>query len=131
MVIVDSSVWIDYLHNTVNSHTDWLENALGQRVIGLTNLILCEVLQGVRNEKRFQLAERLLLTLPVFDVAGTRVAIAAARNYRTLQSRGITIRKTMDCLIATFCIVENCELLHRDNDFDAFERHLGLMVVKV
>jgi len=131
MVIVDSSVWIDYLHDTVNPQTDWLEDALDRRAIGLTNLILCEVLQGVRHEKRFRLAERHLLTLPVFDIAGTRIAIAAARNYRTLQSRGITVRKTIDCLIATFCIAENCELLHRDHDFDPFEQHLGLMVVKV
>lgn len=130
MVIVDSSVWIDYLHDTVNSETDWLENALGHRAIGLTNLILCEVLQGVRHERRFRLAERLLLTLPIFDVAGTRVAIAAARNYRMLQRRGITVRKTIDCLIATFCIVEQCELLHRDHDFDPFEQYLGLKTVR-
>ncbi|MFP5209002.1 MAG: PIN domain nuclease [Acidobacteriota bacterium] len=130
MVIVDSSVWIDYLNDTVNPQTAWLEDALGQRAIGITNLILCEVLQGVRHERRFQLAERLLLTLPVFDIAGTRVAISAARNYHTLQSRGITIRRTIDCLIATFCIMENCELLHRDRDFDPFEQHLRLKVVK-
>jgi hypothetical protein len=130
MVIVDSSVWIDYLHDTVNPQTDWLEGVLGRRAIGLTNLILCEVLQGVRHERRFRQAERILLTLPVFDVAGTRVAIAAARNYHTLQSRGITISKTIDCLIATFCIMENCELLHRDHDFDAFEQHMGLIVVQ-
>ena len=130
MVIVDSSVWIDYLRDTANSQTDWLEAALGRRAIGLTNLILCEVLQGIRYQRRFRLAERTLLTLPVFDIAGTRLAVGAARNYHTLQRRGITIRKTIDCLIATFCIAEDFALLHRDRDFDPFEQHLGLLVVK-
>lgn len=129
MVIVDSSVWIDYLHNTVNPQTDWLEEALGHRSIGLTNLILCEVLQGVRHENRFRLAQRTLLTLPVFDLAGTSLSIAAARNYRVLQRRGITIRRTIDCLIATFCIANNFALLHRDRDFDPFEQHLNLAVI--
>lgn len=130
MVIVDSSVWIDYLQDTVNPQTDWLESAIGNRQIGLTNLILCEVLQGIRHERRFRIAERILLTMPVFDLAGTSVAIASARNHRFLQSRGITIRKTIDSLIATLCIQEEFELLHRDRDFDAFEKHLGLMVIK-
>lgn len=130
MVIVDSSVWIDYLHDTVNSQTDWLENALGRRAIGLTNLILCEVLQGIRHQRRFRLAERTLLTLPIYDIAGTPVAIEAARNFHTLQRRGITIRKTIDSFIATFCIAEDFELLHRDRDFEPFEQHLGLTVIK-
>jgi len=129
MVIVDSSVWIDYLNDEVNPQTDWLENAQGRRQIGLTNLILCEVLQGIRQQRRFILARQFLLTLPIFDMAGTRIAIAAANNYRLLQSRGITIRKTIDCLIATFCVHEGFELLHRDRDFDAFEQHLHLKVV--
>jgi predicted nucleic acid-binding protein len=131
MVIVDSSVWIDYLRDTFNPQTNWLETAIGNRPIGLTNLILCEVLQGIRHERRFRIAERILLTMPVFDLAGTSVAIAAARNHRFLQSRGFTIRKTIDSLIATFCIREDFELLHRDRDFDAFESHLGLRVIKI
>ncbi len=130
MIIVDSSVWIDYLNDIANPQTVWLENALGFRAIGLTNLILCEVLQGVRHEKRFRLAQRALLTLPVFDIAGTRLAIRAARNYHALQLRGVTVWKTIDCLIATFCIADNFELLHRDHDFEPFEQHLGLRVVK-
>lgn len=130
MIIVDSSVWIDYLNARVNPETDWLEDALGLRAIGLTNLILCEVLQGIRYARRFRLAERTLLTLPVFDIAGTGIAIGAARNYHALQRRGITVRKTIDCLIATFCIAEGFELLHRDRDFDPFEQHLGLLAVR-
>lgn len=130
MVIVDSSVWIDYLNDTLNPQTDWLEDALGRRAVGLTNLILCEVLQGIRHARRFLFAERALLSLPVYDIAGTSIAIEAARNYHALQRRGITARKTIDCLIATFCIAEGFELLHRDRDFDHFERHLGLLVIQ-
>jgi predicted nucleic acid-binding protein len=130
MVIVDSSVWIDYLRDTVNAETEWLEQALGQKPIGLTNLILCEVLQGIRHERRFRVAEQVFLTLPVFDLAGRELAVQAARNYRFLQSRGMTVRTTIDCLIASFCIEEGFELLHRDRDFEAFEHHLGLTVVK-
>ena len=102
---------------------------MGRRPIALTNLILCEVLQGIRYERRFRLAEQLLLSLPVFDLIGTGIAVAAARNYRLLQSRGITVRKTVDCLIATFCIQEEFELLHRDRDYDAFKLHLALKVI--
>jgi predicted nucleic acid-binding protein len=131
MVIVDSSVWVDYLRDEFNPHTDWLENALGRSPIGITNLILCEVLQGIRQERRFSTASQLLLALPVFDTAGTDIAVAAARNYRLLQSRGVTVRTTIDCLIATFCLLEGFDLLHHDRDFDAFQTHLGLTVIKV
>lgn len=131
MVIVDSSVWIDYLRDVSNPQTDWLEIALGLRPIGLTNLILCEVLQGVRHERRFRLASEMLLALPVFDLAGTKLAIDAVNHYRFLQSRGFTVRTTIDCLIATFCLIEGFDLLHRDRDFEVFEQHLGLSVIKV
>jgi predicted nucleic acid-binding protein len=130
MVIVGSSVWIDYLHNTVTPQTDWLEYRMDSEPIGLTALVLCEVLQGIRHERGFREAERQLLSFPVFDTVGKGLAIAAAQNYRILQRRCITIRKTIDCVIATFCIQEGHRLLHRDRDFDFFERHLGLTVVQ-
>ena len=130
MIIVDSSVWIDYLNDTVNPHTEWLEHAIGSEPIALTSLILCEVLQGVRQDRAFVKAEEQLLSLPVFDMVKTKLAIEAARNYRVLRKRGITIRKSIDCLIATFCITEGYRLLHRDRDFVPFERHLGLAVVQ-
>jgi predicted nucleic acid-binding protein len=129
MVIVDSSAWIDYLNNNPNDNTTWLENALGQQEIGLTSLILCEVLQGIRDDRRFHETLRQLLTLSVFEGPGADVAIRAAENFRLLQRRGITIRSTIDCVIATFCIEEGHQLLHRDGDFDPFEQHLGLRVV--
>jgi predicted nucleic acid-binding protein len=129
MVIVDSSVWIDYLNDKMNSHTTWLENALGTREVGLTSLILCEVLQGIRHERRFRETLTELLTFPVFEGLRADLAIASAQNFRALQRRGITVRKSIDCLIATFCIAAGHDLLHHDSDFDAFEEHLGLSVI--
>ena len=131
MVIVDSSVWIDYFRSEVNEQTVWLEASFGLRPIGLTNLILCEVLQGVRRQSQYRNVLKQLTFLPVFDLPGTGLAIASAANYRALRSQGITVRTTIDCLIATFCIVEGHQLLHRDRDFDAFEDRLGLKVMKV
>ena len=129
MVIVDSSVWIDYLNDKLSSHTTWLENAIGQREIGLTSLILCEVLQGIRHDRQFRETREQLLTLSVFEGLRADLSIAAAQNFRLLQRRGVTIRKTIDCIIATFCIAEGHQLLHHDSDFEPFEKHLGLRVI--
>jgi predicted nucleic acid-binding protein len=129
MLIVDASVWIDALFGISNHHTDWLRRAIGRQEIGLTSLTLCEVLQGVRSDARFRSFRRDLLRFPVFDAVSADLAIAAAVNYRLLRSRGITIRKTVDCLIATFCIQEGHVLLHNDRDFDGFASYLGLSVV--
>jgi len=129
MVIVDSSVWIDALWGVTNRHTIWLKSALGKLEIGLTTVILCEVLQGVRNQTQFRGFQRDLLLLPVFETIDKRVAVAAARNYRTLRSRGVAVRGVVDCIIATFCMENGFPLLHNDRDYDAFERHLGLAVV--
>jgi predicted nucleic acid-binding protein len=131
MVIVDSSVWIDYFRNEETEQTAWLNSSLGLRSVGLTNLILCEVLQGVRDERRLRNTLNFLAALPIFDLPGTGIAIASAHNYRLLRDRGIKVRSTIDCLIATFCILEGHQLLHRDRDFDSFEEHLKLVVVKV
>jgi predicted nucleic acid-binding protein len=128
MVIVDSSVWIDYLIGVVNLHTDWLDAAAGRLEMGLTSLNLCEILQGVRSEAQCRQFQRDLLEFPIFETSTIQLAIASARNYRILRSRGITVRKTIDCIIATFCIESGYELLHNDRDFDAFETHLGLAV---
>lgn len=129
MIIVDSSVWIDLLWGTRNRHTIWLDASLGKEQIGLTSLILCEVLQGARAEAHFRKYHRLLLSLPVFETITIEIAVAAAQNFRRLRKRGITIRNATDCMIATFCIEEGYHLLHRDHDFDAFQRHLGLNVL--
>lgn len=129
MVIVDSSVWIDYLNDKVSIETDWLEASLGQHEIGLTSLILCEVLQGIRHDRRFNETREALFAFSVFEGITANLAVASAQNFRLLQRLGITVRKTVDCIIATFCIEEGHQLLHHDSDFEPFEHHLGLHVL--
>ena len=129
MTIVDTTVWIDYLRGAANPHTDWLDRELNRQRLGLTDLILCEVLQGIVGDSTFIRVRRDLSRFEVFDTGGEAMAVAAARNYRSLRSRGQTVRKTIDCLIATFCLMERHSLLHRDHDFEPFEKHLGLRVV--
>jgi predicted nucleic acid-binding protein len=129
MVIVDTTVWIDFFGGVANSESSWLRDNLGLHPPGLLDLILCEVLQGIRDDFTFARVRRELLSLNVFDSGGAQIAVAAARNYRALRGRGCTVRKTIDCLIATFCIETGFELIHRDRDFDAFEKHLGLRVL--
>jgi len=129
MVIVDTTVWIDYLRGAENPETLWLERELQQQRLGLTDLILCEVLQGVRDQRTVAQVQADLLKFQVFQTGGTALAVAAAQNYRELRQHGYTVRKTIDCLIATFCLQAKHELLHRDHDFDSFEKVLGLQVV--
>jgi predicted nucleic acid-binding protein len=129
MIIVDTTVWIDYFGGTANPHTDWLDRELNQQRIGLTDLILGEILQGIRDDSTFKRLRRDLCRLEVFSTGGVELAVASAQNYRLLRSRGHTVRKTIDCLIATFCLSEGHTLLHRDQDFDPFEKALGLRVI--
>ena len=129
MVIVDTTVWVDYFHGVENPETEWLDTELDRQRLGLTDIILCELLQGVRNDAAAKEIEQSLLKLAVFETGGVALAREAARNYRALRSRGHTVRKTIDCLIATFCLREQHSLLHRDRDFDAFEEVLGLSVI--
>ncbi len=129
MVIVDTTVWIDYLDGTVNPETEWLDREMTLQRIGLTDMILCEVLQGIRQTGEFQRTRDRILKFDVFSTGGAENAIAAAANYRTLRQRGYTVRKTVDCWIATFCLTFSHQLLHRDRDFDPFESLLGLQVV--
>jgi predicted nucleic acid-binding protein len=129
MVIVDSTVWIDYLTDTDNPRTRWIEARWGQETIGLTELILCEVLQGFRDDRKFEFALSQFRQLLILNTSGLDLAVEAAQNYRRLRAKGITVRKTIDCLIATFCIEHGHQLLHSDRDFDPFEIHLGLQVI--
>ena len=128
MVIVDSSVWIDYLNGTENAHTVLLDDLLATECIGLTNLILAEVLRGVRDESSASIALEALSQFRILDGGGEHLAVRAAGSYRTLRSRGVTVRGTIDCLTATFCLQGEHTLLHRDRDFVAFEQLLGLQV---
>jgi predicted nucleic acid-binding protein len=129
MIIVDTTVWIDYLGGTTNAATSWLDRELGRRRLALTDLILSEVLQGIREQSEFNRARDRLLAFKIFPGGGVDLAIAAAQNYRTLRQRGYTVYKTIDCWIATFCLEGDHQLLHRDHDFDAFESLLGLQVI--
>lgn len=130
MVIVDTTVWIDYLGGVENPETRWLENEVHRERLGLTDVILCEVLQGIREDRRFTKTQNELLKLEVFATGGLDFAVRAADNFRRLRKKGITIRRLTDCWIATFCIQQGHTLLHRDRDFEPFERELGLQVVK-
>jgi predicted nucleic acid-binding protein len=129
MTIVETTIWIDLFRATANEHTDWMKRHLGDPRLGLTDLTLCEVLQGVREDSLYTAAREALLKFGVHATGGAELALAAAENYRSLRKRGITVRKTIDCLIATYCIREGHGLLHHDRDFDPFEEHLGLRVV--
>jgi predicted nucleic acid-binding protein len=131
MILVDSSVWIDYFNGVDNPYTVKLDTLLGVELIAIGDIILTEILQGFQHDKDFKTAKAVLLSLTVFDMLGQQNAIAAAENYRYLRKKGITIRKTIDCMIATFCIQNSHQLLFCDNDFQPFVEHLRLGVVDV
>ena|ERR1700690_951365 len=130
MIIVDTTVWIDYLRGVRNNETDYFERELGRQRFGLTDLILCETLQGIADEKAFMRVLRELRKFEIFETGSEELAIEAARNFRSLRQRGRTVRKTIDCLIATFCLRHGHSLLHRDRDYDPFEAFLGLAVIR-
>lgn len=129
MVLVDATVWIDYLADRSTPETDWLDSSVTRRRLGLIDLTLCEILQGIRDDVKFHEVRRAMAQFAILDSGGEQLAVATAQNYRTLRSRGHTVRKTIDCIIATYCIREGHSLLHHDRDFDPFEEHLGLRVV--
>jgi len=130
MVIVDTTVWIDYFRGVKNPQSLWLEAETQRKRLGLTDLILSEVLQGIREDEEFLKVQVELLKFQVFTAGGIDLAVRAAENFRKLRKKGFTIRRVADCWIATFCLREGHELLHRDRDFDPFESELGLRVVK-
>ena len=128
MILVDSSVWINYFNGSTTPATERLDGLLGRELLAVGDLILTEVLQGFTSEKEFAVALRALTSLRVVEIGGQEVAIQAARNFRALRKLGITVRKTVDTLIATRCIEGGYELLHDDKDFNPFAKHLGLRV---
>lgn len=131
MILVDSSVWVDYFNGRRTRKTDRLDALLGSELLLTGDLILAEVLQGFRRERDFRRALGLFDALVFRPIGGRELAISSARNHRALRARGVTVRKTIDTIIATYCIAEGHQLLHCDRHFDPFERHLGLQVVKV
>ena len=126
MILVDSSVWIDYFRGTPTPEADKLESLLGVEPIATGDLILTEVLQGFISDRDFSQAEELLTSLVIVDLAGRDIAIQAAKNFRVLRSLGVSVRKTIDTVIATRCIESGLPLLYSDRDFDPFVKHLGL-----
>lgn len=128
MVIVDTSVLVNYFSGRIDLNTEWLNQPDNLGLVGITDLILAEILQGIRDEDSFSETLNALGRFAIFETGNRNLAVAAARNYRTLRRSGLTIRSTIDCLIATFCIETGHQLLHSDRDFDGFERHLGLQV---
>jgi len=129
MLLVDSTVWIDYFNGRYTPQTDYLEEALSQRLILVGDIILGEVLQGFRLDQDFEQARHYLTRFYQVSILTPALAVQSAIHYRDLRKQGITIRKTVDCFIATYCIASGCELLHDDRDFNPFEQHLGLRVV--
>ncbi len=129
MILVDSSVWIDYFRGTETPQTETLNRLLGTEPLAIGDLILTEVLQGFDTDRNFNAARKLLTSLTVVELGGQEVAIQAAKNFCALRHRGVTVRKTIDTVIAARCIAGGYDLLHNDRDFDPFARHLGLRVV--
>lgn len=129
MILVDTSVWIDYFRGTVTRQSDRLDQLLGTVPLAMGDLVLVEVLQGFSVEKEFRRAKKLLMAFDLVDIGGHDIAISAAQNSRILRSLGVTIHKTIDTVIATRCIESGYTLLHSDRDFDPFVKHLGLKSV--
>jgi predicted nucleic acid-binding protein len=129
LILVDSSVWIAYFNGTIAAQTQKLDGLLGQEPLAIGDLILTEVLQGFVEERDFNQARKMLTSLIVVELGGREIAIQAAKNFRALRKFGVTVRKTIDTVIATRCIESGYELLHNDRDFDPFAEHLGLRVV--
>jgi predicted nucleic acid-binding protein len=129
LILVDSSVWIDYFNGKTTAAVERLDQLLGSEQLAIGDLILTEVLQGFASERDVRAAEQMLTSLLVVELGGREIAIQAAKNFRVLRRAGVTVRKTIDTVIATRCIESGYELLHDDRDFDPFVKHLGLRVV--
>ncbi len=130
MILVDSSVWIDYFRGATSPQAEKLDALLGSEPLAIGDLILTEVLQGFSSDRQFNAAQRMLGTLAFVVLGGEAIAVEAARNFRRLRALGVTVRKTIDTIIATRCIVSGYDLLHSDSAFDPFEQHLGLRTIR-
>ncbi len=131
MIVVDSSVWIDFLNGREAPHVKRLQMALGAEEIVVGDLMLCEVLQGLKDERAARDVEALLRRFDIASMAGDEIAVSAACNFRALRRKGVTVRTTIDLLIGTWCIENRTALLHNDNDFRPMAKYLGLIEVPV
>ena len=130
MLVVDSTVWVDYFNGLENPQTDYLDQMVERTPILVGDLILAEILQGFRDDSDFEEARRALSKYLQVEMVNPELALQSARNYRLLRRKGIAVRKTIDSLIATYCIENEHDLLHKDNDFDGYEKHLRLRVIR-
>ncbi len=129
MILVDTSVWIDYLNGVLSKHTDTLDSGIVEGTVAIGDLIFLEILQGIRDDREYRKTKQTLMMLDRFQMFGQGMPEKCAENYRALRKKGITIRKTMDVIIATFCIERRMPLLFTDRDFIPFVDHLGLLSV--
>jgi predicted nucleic acid-binding protein len=129
MIFVDSSVWIDYFNGRITKQTNILDSIVGDELIIVGDIVLTEVLQGFRRDKDFNKAKELLDCFIFREMLGMEIAVESAKNYRILRKKGVAVRKTIDVIIATFCIENDLPLLHSDKDFKIMEKHLALKVV--
>lgn len=130
MVLVDTSVWVDYFNGVRTPQSEWLDRLIGSGRLLTGDLILVELLQGFSTEKDYRTARKLLLELPCAELVGREGALVAADYYRRLRKLGVTVRKTIDLLIGAYCIQHGHELLHADKDFDPMQQHLGLRILQ-
>ena len=129
MVIVDTSAWIEYLKDGVPDVAKKVDRSLEQDLVAIGDLVYCEVMQGIRSSRERGQVSSLLLSLPQFDMVGFDIAERSAANYRLLRSKGVTVRKTIDVLIGTFCAEHGFQIVHNDSDFDLMAKHIGLDVL--
>ena len=129
MIIVDTSAWIEYFRGGIPRVVSKVDLCLEQDLVGIGDLVYCEVMQGIRSPRERSEVSSLLLSLPQFDMVGFSIAEKSAFNYRLLRSKGVTVRKTIDVLIGTFCAEHGLKLIHHDSDFDLMARHIGLDVI--
>ena len=130
MIVADTSAWIDYFNGASAPHVDILDHELLINRIVIGDLIIAELLQGFRDEKNYKIAKQIIDSLEYYDLGGKDIAFKAANNFRTLRKKGITVRKTIDMIIGTFCIENDFALIHNDKDFEPLEKYLGLTVLK-
>lgn len=128
MVIVDTSAWIEYFQDGDIRVSEKVDNCLMRKSVGIGDLIYCEVMQGIRWGRERNEVSSLLLSLPQFEMVGFAMAEKSAANYRLLRARGVTVSKTIDVVIGTFCAENGFSLIHRDSDFDLMARYLGLRI---
>jgi predicted nucleic acid-binding protein len=129
MVMVDTSAWVEYLNGGRPRVVAKVDQCLEQDLVAIGDLIYCEVMQGIRSPRERGQVSSLLLSLPQFDMVGFSIAEKSAANYRLLRSKGVTVRKTIDVLIGTFCVEHGLQIVHHDSDFDLMAKHIGLDII--